>query len=724
MGGLFSESQPLARPWPGLVLAAALLASGSGWAQDNAIEIPPGDIRAKIGDTEATISLRETECTGIELTADKPSLPFGDDGLVSWAFAPAGCKPPTIDNPVVSFTSAPDEIVSLGIDYRDSRTREPGDFSRLYYKGEAPGRGEILATFGPLSGKAQIDVADRPRCTGIQVSVSSATVTVGGLIEIRLPYIDRWGVDSGHDGAALMPDGCSLGRDTRPVVTLDPPDRAQLDRRDIRGVAPRPVGVTVVLDGLMATARFKVIAPPACDTLIYDVYPIAVGEVAGVAYHRNAYLNYSNSAAPSGQEKICAKPAGGPRFEAVNRHASVDRDTGVITGVSPGRARIGALHGDLIGISEFSVTDPTDPCVSLRLSYPPGLSFQERADPWATYEPTSCDPPPGLARFSVEPIGAITVSLDGSIFGSAPGKAKVAMRHGPLTAVSNDIEVAQLHPCKTVTGRLDPPEIVLLRPSTLSLTYEPEPCAIPKEEVRVVAAGDTLIYSRPDNTWGVESKTFWGAELGGDPGPEWDNYVFKIHVEHGPLSTNLAVPTGAWDFCRFGAVSVAPARIRPGETAQIEIQANRRDCMPSRRILQLDNQPEILSIEANGAGFAARAIQGGRVYLKGPIGPWVQLVVDSPPCLKLSLDYAPNLLRRGAAAFANVAYEPPGCTRPLGSPTFESSAATTVGLVRGYGVPIGTVRARDWNPDSYGNAKITMRHGDLTAEAVVGVVRE
>lgn len=715
--------------WPALLLSIAVCASAPAWTQETQIEIAPGDIRARIGEAEATISLRETQCTGIELTADKPSLPFGDRGLVRWAFSPAGCEPPALENTSVRFSAAPEETLGLGMffgDFHSSSIRQVEDPTPLEYYAEAPGIGQIRAAFGALTGTVEISVADRPRCTGMQVSVTNDKVPVGGVLELRTPYVDRLGLDSGKPGAALTPEGCSVGRDAlSAIAALDRPDLAQLQGGNIRGVAPGPVGVVVVLAGLTATAQFTVIPPPPCNTLAYHVPSMTVGEVTGVAYRGGLYLRYGNDQAALGYAEICTKPAGTPHFEAVNRHASVDRTTGVVTGVSQGRARIGALHGDLIGIAEFSVTEQTEPCDGMRLSYLSFLQFRGTDRPNVSYDPFGCDPPPGLASFSAEPIGPVTVSPDGSIMGAAPGgKAKVTMRHGPLTAISSVIEVAQLRPCTTVKGSFDPPEISVSRPSTLSLLYGPVPCAIPTEEIRVVPPPNVHIEPRADRTWTLSVGRFWERAAASANNTAWDDEVFRIFVDHGSLSTVALLPTGAEELCEFGSVRVEPGILRPGESARIEVAANFDWCVPPRHAFSVGGARDALSVENAGKGFVAQGMHGGIAYVWGRVGPTRTLRVVAPPCTSLKLEYRPPVLKRREFGLADIDYQPEGCTRPEGIAEFESSASSTIGVIRHGGQLAGTVQARDWDAQSYGNAKITMRHGSLAAEAVVGVQRD
>jgi len=715
--------------WPALLLWIAVCAATPAWTQDTEIEIAPGDVRARIGDTEATISLQVSECTGIELAADRPSLPFGDRGFVRWAFSPAGCEPPTLEKSVISFSAVPKETLGMGMfftDFHSSSVRQVDDPTPLPYYAEAPGIGHIQAAFGALTGTVAIAVADRPRCTGMQVSVASDKVPVGGVVELRTPYVDRLGLENGTLGAALTPEGCSVGRNTPfAIVALDRPDLAQRNGNDIRGIAPGSVGVVVALAGLTATAQFTVVPPPPCNTLTYHVPSMIVGEVTGVAYRGGLYLRYRNDQAAQGHEEICTKPAGAPHFEAVNRHASVDRTTGVVTGVSQGRARIGALHGDLIGIAEFSVTEQTEPCDGMRLSYLPFLQFRGTARPSVSYEPFGCDPPPGLASFSAEPIGPVLVSLDGSIMGSAPGgKARVTMRHGPFTAISADIEVAQLRPCTTLTGSFEPPEISASRPSTLSLAYGPVPCAMPKEYTQVTPMPSLDIEPQDDRTWKMKVGHYWELAAKNEENTVWDDQVFRVFVYHGSLSTVVQLPTGAKELCEFKGVRIEPTTIRPGETARIEVGANFDWCVPPKYVLADSGARDAVSFENAGGGFVARGLHGGVVYLTVGNSPIRKLTVVAPPCASLKLDYRPRVLKRREFGLAVIDYSPEGCTRPEGTAEFESSASSTIGVVRHGGKPAGTVQARDWDAQSYGNARITMRHGNLTAEAVVGVRRD
>lgn len=649
--------------WPALLLSIAVCAATPAWTQDTEIEIAPGDVRARIGDTEATISLRVSECTGIELTADKPSLPFGDRGLVRWAFSPAGCEPPAPEKSVVSFSAVPEETLGLGMffaDFHSSSIRRVDDPRSLPYHAEAPGIGQIQAAFGALIGTVEIAVADRPRCTAIQVSVTNDKVPVGGVVELRMPSVDRLGLENGIPGAALTPEGCSVGRNTpSAIVALDRPDLAQRNRNDIRGIAPGSVGVIVVLAGLTATAQFTVIPPPPCNTLTYHVPSMTVGEVTGVAYRGGLYLRYGNDQAAQGHEEICTKPAGAPHFEAVNRHASVDRTTGAVTGVSQGRARIGALHGDLIGIAEFSVTEQTKPCNGMRLSYSPFLQFRGTDRPSVSYEPFGCDPPPGLASFSAEPIGPVMVSLDGSVMGSAPGgKARMTMRHGPLTAISGDVEVAQLRPCTTLTGSFDPPEISASRPSTLSLDYGPVPCDIPKEEVLLQPMPWMDIEPQANRTWALKVERYRAALAATEYDTHWDDQVFRVFVNHGSLSTVAHLPTGAKELCEFKGVHVEPNTIRPGETARIEVGANFDWCEPPKYVLADSGDKDAVSYENAGRGFVARGLHGGVVYLSVRNSPLQKLTVAAPPCTSLKLDYRPRVLNRREFGLAVIGTVP------------------------------------------------------------------
>jgi hypothetical protein len=693
------------------------LTLSQGRAQDTSIQIPAGDVRARIGNIETTIPLQETECTAIVLAADKPSLPFGEIGVVSWEFAPGGCKPPAVDNPIIKFTAAHKETLELDIYFPGNSIRQLGDFAPLYYRGTAVGGSEIRATFGELTGTAGIAIVDRPRCTGMQISVSSAQVAVGGVSKLLVPDVDSWGVPLETPGTELTPAGCSVADDSPAVVVLDRPDRAQIDRSDIRGVAPGSVGVFAVFAGLTATARFEVIPPPPCDSLTYHVPQIAVGEVTGVAYRGGPYLDYGYRGAPMGQEKICIKPAGAPYFEALNLHASVDRDTGAVTGVSPGLARIGVVHGKLIGIDDFTVTDVKKPCTSFRISYLRYLPFRGTDRPSVAYEPTDCDPPQGLATFSASPIGPVAVSLDGSIFGSAPGKAKVTMLHGQLSAISDDIEVAQLDPCTTMTGSFDPPAISPGRPIRLSVSYGPFPCQPPEGLARVhkpsggyywEIIGVEGVDGKERQAWTIATGRSWRED-----DRFWKDHVFKVPITHGQLSTQVSIPSDD-DPCRFGEIVLSSKSVRVGQTIRVEVAVSGKDCAPFPDLLG-DGGDGFVSISLDGKAFTVRGIHGGLAWLYGPKNREF-LYVESEPCTKLNLTMYGAVISPGLNAYSILSYEPQfRCWRPAGDPTFEIDAPQTVEL---RGSNVGVIRALE-----PGIATVTVRHGQLTAKATVEVTK-
>lgn len=680
-----------------------------------------------------TLRLPGTPCTALALTVERTTYLVGEFPTIRGQPMPPGCDAERRDV-LIEFASSDTEIIRIqGIRYREPAV-VPMTPVRVIAVGA--GRAQVTATLGAISSAVDLTVERRQPCTAMHFTAEAATVAVGGTIALDAISLDEFAVDRAGRGQ-LGPDECAVSAPSRPSVVLDRPDRARLhDDSMLTGLAPGPLRLTRTLGNLSATLDIEVVAPPPCDRLElrYPQHQIGVGEIAGTVYRGLPNLLYSRAGTTEGQAAACEKPPGAPYFESITANPSVqvDRSSGALTGLRPGRTRIAVAHAPLFAFYDISVTAAGTPCTEVNFYFPSRLAVGDRHSierpvyfgPGGDH---SCRVPPGRPTFTVAPPGRLVVSADGEVGALMPGPATLELRHGPVVA-RQDVEVLPPQPCDSLTAHFEPPQAQVWQRTRLVLTYHPSPCVRPDGSPRSIPIG---LFATDYQRDAIEVNVLPGARAG-------SNLIVPVAVTvtHGDLVARAALQVLPNAGCRVGTVVVRPDRIAPGELAEITVATRPAGCTPRIRLVGPDDMP--VQLEPGSRPFQARGVHGGAVTFEAsgydenwrglqPVSG--QLTVVAPPCETMTARYFPEVIPIRGYAAPQLDYRPEGCTRPPGPPTFASDAPATIAPIetlpagdrRRMSMPqgIGYVVRRAGTSGNPGSATITITHGSLTARASV-----
>ena len=284
----------------------------------------PVRVKLRRGGLSGTADIQITDsllCTGMRLHTNPVTVEVDKSADVSLDFEPSGCTPPNQEADISVFGPRVARVFAFT--------------SMIYVMGETAGTATIALRRGGLATTATTIVTARPSCT-----------------TLRLEFLPVHLRDtSPPPKVSYLPDNCvPPGRSL--IFNSANPDIATVDAAsgEATGVSVGATTISAVRGLLSASAVVRVPAPEPCSDITLSYTSPSVGIGASTAAPKLKYYTPS-----------CIPPSGNPSFaidapEDASR-ASIDRATGVVTGVKAGRIRIRVTHGGIEATTLFLI-DP------------------------------------------------------------------------------------------------------------------------------------------------------------------------------------------------------------------------------------------------------------------------------------------------------------------------------------------------------------------------------
>jgi Bacterial Ig-like domain (group 2) len=373
-------------------------------------------------------------CTGMELRFFPTEITRNAFAMGSAKFTPDDCRPPERSKFAVVDTTGPIEVTLASA----------GRFAIFaLLANNAAGTAVVEATAGDLKASATLVAKALPDCRAITFA--------------SRPGVNRLHVrDLNLLQVALLPENCALvtrsvrfSSSNESVARVDPEEEKAVRSASVAvyGLAEGKATIKAVTAGLEPALLSLTVVNDgdACQGMVVDYHhplddQVAVRQGANTPAPKVAYRPWP-----------CRIPAGNPTFESRDRaKLTVDRASGIATGVNLGTAEIVARHGDLKeAIASITVVRKPD-CDEAMLTYAnaplsPGgkdtalVEYYSVKDGLLSDE-GNCYWPNETAYYASSDSEKVVVAADGSIRAVSVGSAVIKLTVGGIEA-SREVEV-------------------------------------------------------------------------------------------------------------------------------------------------------------------------------------------------------------------------------------------------------------------------------------------
>lgn len=345
-------------------------------------------------------------------------------------------EPPNCQNPKEWAPARFRIVKSSGVQFMFSNTSLTDGW--LFIAENKPGEATIEATFGTLApARATVTAVESEKCTLMWMTLRTP-IHVG---------------DFATANVQLTPDDCPQDRSgveyssaASEIAWIKPGSNI------LYGRATGETTITATKDGMSTEKKITITNDGENCQQLFLSYPLRDGLRKDGKTKIREHTGYS-PILDYGPHN-CRRPDGKPKFMENDRTIiRVDPDTGVVTGVSAGRATVVVEHGAMLPATTEITVVPTPGCDSVRLSYNSPLLVGRDALPATEFtqgshhadddnDRTNCLQVGGL-DFSTSDSSVVLVAPDGRITALQPGKAVITLKVGTLPPAQAEVVVVR-----------------------------------------------------------------------------------------------------------------------------------------------------------------------------------------------------------------------------------------------------------------------------------------